>query len=70
MDVAYKYNSNNLDPGIRCQDLHPDSTCLYQVYYKMSRSLLKGFKFYLVLHMIPFLLFKVRKINDSKKLKP
>ena len=29
----------------------------------------KSAKFYLILHLIPFLLFKVKKIKDRKKLK-
>ena len=69
MDVTHKYLKINADPGIRCSHLHPDSTCAYQVYYKLSGAIGKGFKFYIILHMITFLMFKVKKINNLKKFK-
>ena len=57
------------NPGIKCSHLHCDTSCAYQVYYKITRSIGKGFKFYIILHMIPFLLYKAKKIKDLKKFK-
>lgn len=58
-----------LDPGITCEHVHPDTSCFYETYYKCTRSIARGFKFYLVLHLVPFLLFKLKKIKDPKKFK-
>lgn len=58
-----------IDPGIKCKHLHCDTSCAYQVFYKVTRSIGKGFKFYIILHMIPFLLYKVKKINSWQKFK-
>lgn len=57
------------DPGIQCSHLHPDTSCAYEVYYKASRCVGQSFKVYIVLHLIPFLLYKVKKIKNWKKFK-
>lgn len=69
MDVPDEYVLNDIDPGIKCKDLHPCTTCLYEIFYKMRHSFSKAFKFYLILHSIAFLIFKTKHIKDKNKLR-
>lgn len=62
-------NIFEIEPGISCHDLHHDTSCLYEYFYKMANTMKRSAKLYFVLHFVSFLVFRLRKIKDRKKLK-
>ena len=57
------------DGGIDCLTCHPGTNCATQAVIKTITVAKKCSKFYLILHLIPFIIFRLKKINDRKKLK-
>lgn len=43
--------------------------CVTEGFIKLITVMKKSLKFYLILHMIPFLIYKAKKINSRKKFK-
>ena len=59
----------DLGPGVSCMDIHPDTSCFYEFLTKIALVSKKSAKFYLILHLIPFIIFRAKKIKDKQKLK-
>lgn len=54
-------------PKITCADLHEHTSCLREFLRKYENVLKNNWSFYLVLHVLPFLLFKLRKMKNKSR---
>ena len=56
---------HTVGPSISCSDLHEHTSCLREILRKYENVLKHNWSFYLVLHVLPFILFKLRKMKDK-----
>ena len=63
-------DSLSLGPGMSCREVHPNTSCLYEICYsKFYLNLTKATKLYLTLHVLSFLVFRAKKVKNGKDLR-